>query len=155
QDKWLLVGGKLNAAGAPPRYRKEFRQRGLDLENGMLAELARRVKQSAIQEQLLAALDEWAAIDARMRKRLRGVTVRADPNPIRQAMHGGDQQQLFRLADELAVGRYHPATLLTLGLELKRAGGDPVKLWRRALQRYPQDFWLNFILGNTLYKQRN
>src|SRR5262249_10924788 len=97
QEKSLIVeGNTMNTAGAPPRYRKEFGKRGLDMENGAVAELARRVQQSAIKGQLLAALDDWAEADARMRKRLLEVTHRADPNPVREAVHGGEKRQLFR-----------------------------------------------------------
>src|SRR5262249_36633297 len=126
QDKLLIVGGKIHVAGAPPRYRKAFAQRGLDLERGAVAELARHVQQAAIKAQLLAALDDWAQGEPQMRQRLRAVTRLADPNPVRDAVHGGQTQQLFRLADELDVSRYHPATLLFLGGEVARAGGDPV-----------------------------
>src|SRR5262249_55922293 len=133
----------------------EFGKRGLDLEQGAVAELARRVQQSAIKGQLVAALDDWADVDARLRKRLQEVTRRADPNPVREAVDRGETEHLFRLADELDVGRHHPTTLFVLGREVARAGGDPVPLWRRAQQRYPQDFWLNFMLGQALRKQES
>src|SRR5262249_38309681 len=62
QEKSLLVEGEMNLTGAAPRYREEFGKRGLDLENGKVRELARRVWESAIKGQLLAALDDWAHV---------------------------------------------------------------------------------------------
>jgi eukaryotic-like serine/threonine-protein kinase len=152
QQKAQIVGGKLDATGAPPQYKRAFAKRGLDFEQGNAAELARTVAGAEIKENLVAALDDWAALEPNdeLLKRLREVTRLADRGALRDALRDHEGRALIRLAQEQTVANHLPATLVVLGDELRRAGGDTVKLWRRAQQEHPQDFWLNFLLGNEV-----
>src|SRR5262249_49102285 len=53
--------GNFNYAGAVQAYDQVFQQAGLVVPEGDMVALAERGKQHAIKEQLVAALDDWAA----------------------------------------------------------------------------------------------
>jgi tetratricopeptide (TPR) repeat protein len=156
QERALLVLGKLNR-DTPARYKKAFVAQGLDFEHADVGTLVGLVTASALEEHrqhLVGILDDWAEIEPEdaIRQRLLEVARKADPDEVREALHGGDAQALTRLADSLDVAKHKPATLLALGYALNRAKGDGVRLWRRAQQQHPHDFWLSVTLGNTLIK---
>jgi serine/threonine protein kinase/Tfp pilus assembly protein PilF len=123
--------------------------------------LADRIRRSAIREQVLAALDDWALVadDERLRARALKLARLLDPDPawgdrVRDPALRGDRPRLERLAAEaLAAPEADrmPRVLSALGLLLKDAGGDPEALLRTAQQREPDGFWINLTLGNVLY----
>jgi serine/threonine protein kinase/Tfp pilus assembly protein PilF len=121
---------------------------------------ADRIRRSAIREQLVAALDDWALAtpDDGLRARLLHLARRVDPDPawrdrIRDPAVRGDRQALERLATEVRDSPEAvppPQLLRTLAVWLREAGGHPEPLLRAAQQRRPGDFWLNFALASVL-----
>jgi Flp pilus assembly protein TadD/predicted Ser/Thr protein kinase len=147
---------------APPaaraaRYAEAFRGHGLDVEALPLAEAARRVRASAIREELLAALDHWAwHQQGPGQAKLWDVADAADDNPWRRRLRGAarrkDQGRLKELAaDARALEQPAPVqALLGKALVVARLPADAVAFLRQAQRRYPDDFWLNHDLAEAL-----
>jgi serine/threonine protein kinase/Flp pilus assembly protein TadD len=141
-------------------YAAAFAGAGL-LASGDAGVDAARIRDSAIREQLVAALDDWALVtpDDGLRARLLGLTRRVDPDPawrdrVRDPAVRGDRGALERLAGAVPgpPGAEPPPQLLhTLAAWLKAAGGEPEPLLRAAQQRRPGDFWLNRTLALMLW----
>ncbi len=150
----VLVNGKFDLAGAAREYEEAFARAGLV---GDEDELVRRLRDSAIRQELVAALDDWAFVtqDAGERARLLGLARRVDPDPawrdrFRDLAVWADRAALEQLAEEAPVAQLSPQMLTALGRLLADAGADAVPLLREAQRQRPDDFWLNFELGNVL-----
>jgi serine/threonine-protein kinase len=157
-DKATIVDGKLNTAAAPPAYRAAFQKHGLDVV-GDVAALAERIGCSAIKQQLLDALDDWAfeEPDRQLQGQLLALARRADPDPlwrdkVRDPAVWHHQPTLQQLAVQADVDRASPVLLANLAAVLKD-DEETVRLLQRAQRRHPADFWLNLDLGNVLRRE--
>ena len=147
-------------AGADQAYAAAFAKFGLDVAVLPPKEIARRIQASAIRDQLVTALDYWAYIKERLPggdgTPLRGIAQLADTDTWRQQLRdpkvATNREALERLAEQDGVLDRAPANLLILSFLLDRANGSAaaVSLLRRAQQRHPTDFWINFELGLKL-----
>ncbi len=152
---------------AVPKFREAFRAFGLAAGEGEPKVAAARIRQrpAAVQQAILAALDEWDdlagdpkyKITERHREWLRAVLEAAEPDDawgkkVRSARRESDvvkrQAALEALAKSATVAEL-PARALT-----RLAGGlrppQAVELLRRAQRQYPADFWVNEDLGKML-----
>ncbi len=162
QRRATLVEGKFNNNAAAEReYAAAFRDAGLWKEGDDETAVAARVRASAVASQLVAALDDWAFVAAEpTSKWVLGVARRADPSSwgdrFRDPDGWGNRLALQALADEALrkdgakLKELSPQVLVALGNRLGHAGADSVPLLRAALRRYPDDFWLNFLLALAL-----
>jgi serine/threonine protein kinase/Tfp pilus assembly protein PilF len=162
------VDGRLDFAAAERQYPKAFADAGLDVAQGQLPQIASRIRKSAIQEQLVAALDNWAFVawhenHRPLQARLLQLARLADPDPwrnqVRDPAAWTDPQTAKALTDTLvakkiALGEFSPQMLESLGQLLLSAKGDAAGWLRQALAHHPSDFWLNFDLANILAKDR-
>jgi serine/threonine-protein kinase len=134
-------------------FRETFRGHGLDLDAGDPADLARLVRDSAIREELVTALDQWAAADDRLSPRLTAVAREADPGPwkdrVRDPGAWADRQTLQARLAGVDVSRLSPTLLARAGWEL-RESDEGLDLLRAAVRHAPGDFWLNHTLANVL-----
>src|SRR5262249_43514965 len=148
-----VVAGKFDYASADRDYAAVFRERGLAEQGEDPERVADRMRDSPIQAQLVAALDDWATTTARQDRRswLLGVARRIGPGVwsgrFRGAAAWGQRPALERLAREARVAELSPQLLNALGEALRSNGADPIPLLKAAQQRHPADFWLNFHLG--------
>jgi serine/threonine-protein kinase len=143
-------------------YAAAFKNAGLVPEDEEAT--AARIRGSAIREQLLAALDDWALVttEPAAQARLLRIARLADPDPgcrdrVRDPAVRSDRRALEQLAAELleTSGRDQPPQLfLTLAALLKEVKGDPEPLLRAAQRRRPADFWLNFALALVLSEDK-
>jgi serine/threonine-protein kinase len=160
-DEILLDRATIGRGGGPGRtaaeaYREAFRTYGLDVEGGVVADLARRVRESAVRDELVAALSYCAGADSRLRPCLQAVVSAVGPELWDDQLRGlrpwsGSAEQKAQLA-KLDVSRVPAPVLTRLGKDL----GDHeevLDLLRRAQRHYPADFWLNFRLGNALSRR--
>jgi serine/threonine protein kinase/Flp pilus assembly protein TadD len=160
------IRGKSHYATLAMEYAAAFRAAGLEAANEAAdAEaVAARLRGSAIREDLVAALDDWALVtdDAPLRARLLRIARRTDPDPewrdrARDPLIWGDRRALEQLATEVleTSGAEQPSQLLmTLAELLEEMGGDPAPLLRSVQRRRPGDFWLNSALGRVLFETR-
>jgi serine/threonine-protein kinase len=149
-----FVGGKMDSAGAQQGYAAAWRDAGLGAEGEDARAVGARVRASALREELVAALDDWAGLagDGPRREWLLAVARAADPDPLRDRLR---QPALWRDKEALArETRGAPAEGLSpqLAVALARAMGGraAVSLLRAAQARRPDDFWLNCQLGWAL-----
>jgi serine/threonine protein kinase/Tfp pilus assembly protein PilF len=165
EEIWLerstISDGKPNLAAADRAYAAAFGKAGLDV-TGDLAVIAARVRESAIQGELISALDDWAYVtrDEPMRAQLLRLARLADPDPkwrdrFRQPAVWRDRAAMERLAVEAPVGELSSRLLAILGRVLSvQPGADAEPLLRSAQQRYPDCFWLNLQLGGLLFHRQ-
>jgi tetratricopeptide (TPR) repeat protein len=152
--------GKFDFAGAERRYAAAFAAAGLSRAGDDSAALAARVNASAVRAELVGALDDWASIcrDPARRAWLLTVVREADPDPardrLRQPELWRDDAALTRVAREVRAPELSPQLATALGRALHESGRDAAQLLSAAQARFPNDFWLNFDLGGTLYNAK-
>jgi tetratricopeptide (TPR) repeat protein/tRNA A-37 threonylcarbamoyl transferase component Bud32 len=139
-------------------YAAAFRESGLGRPEESVGAVAARIRNSAVREQLVAALDAWAlvATDRRRKAWLLAVARRVDPDPWRDRLRDPaawhNLAVLERLAREAKVAKLSPELLTTLGtLLMMERKAEAVALLTAAQERYPQDFWLTSLLGSVLH----
>jgi tetratricopeptide (TPR) repeat protein len=153
-----VVEGKLDFAGGERKYAVAFAGSDLGREGEDPGEVGARVRASAVREEVVAALDDWASIagDGPRREWLLAVGRAADPDPerdrLRQPALWRDKEALARLAGEARAAELSPQLAAALGRALLAKKGDAVPLLRAAQALHPNDLWLNFALGNALFK---
>jgi eukaryotic-like serine/threonine-protein kinase len=144
---------------AAPLYEEAFRSYGIELSRPE-PEAAARVGSSAISETLLAYLHDWFywASDAD-RTKLRAVLDRADDDHWRRAFRDAvavRDTEAVRDTGRMAVLAASPDALAQPPLVLSGLGGvllfdgrreEALALLREAQNRHPEDFWLNYLLG--------
>jgi len=156
--------GLFAAEQAEADYAEAFRKYGLDLPALDPATAAERIAASSIKEQLVAAVDDWAALkwntDASGRDHLLAIARRVDAdewrNQLRDSAVQGNRPLLEELAGKADVAKQSPATLHMLAYALFRvkAYATATPLLQSAQRRYPGDFWINCHLGFCLMAQR-
>jgi serine/threonine-protein kinase len=150
------VQGKLDGPGGEQRYAAAFADGGLGRQGEDVEAVAARVRDSALREEIVAALDDWAGItkDESRRAWLLEVARRADRDPwrdrLRQPQVWKDRAALTRLAAEAKEAALSPQLATALSRALG-PGEDAVLLLTAAQKRFPEDFWLNFQLAAALY----
>jgi tetratricopeptide (TPR) repeat protein/tRNA A-37 threonylcarbamoyl transferase component Bud32 len=161
-ERAALKGGDFDWAGADRAYQQAFRGYGLDLDALGPDEAVERIGDSAIKDNLVAALDDWAQVKRAARlpgwEGLLAVVRRADPNPwrdrLRDAFQRRDYKALEGLARDPAVLAQPPTTVCFLGTGLSAMGQIPlaVEVLRQAQRRRPADFWINHELSSGLWR---
>jgi serine/threonine protein kinase/Flp pilus assembly protein TadD len=158
----VFVNGYFDNQRAERDYAAAFREGGLGEEGDDAGSVAARIRASAIREQLVAALDDWAAVTNQATRRgwLLRVARLADPDAWRDRFRDpkawNDPTALKALADELLrdqtkLAQQKPQLLVSLGNALISRSEDAVPLLAEAQARHPDDFWINFTLGNGLH----
>ena len=151
---------QLDWAASDTAYQKAFRDYGLDLATLAPNALAGRIRQSAIHDRLIAALDDWwlcrsvGRLDGK--EQLREVVVQADADQLRAgfrtASERGDEAALVQMAVDPKIVTQQPGTIHLLAVMLRSTGQMPiaVKLLEEAQLRHASDFWINFELASYL-----
>jgi serine/threonine-protein kinase len=152
------TGVSFDYTGADRAYEKAFAEHGLT----MSALTAQQIRASAIRTPLLEALDDWEFFKEKLRagsgEPLRTLANLADDDPWRKRVRDPqvrrDRAALERLAREDGVLAQPPTNLVLLGRALDAVKGRPaaVALLRRAQERHPADFWINFELAILLHE---
>ena len=145
-------------ADADRDYEAAFRDAGLGTVQDDPADVAARVRSSAVREALVAALDDWAVsvADKTRRRWLLEVARQADPDPggwrdrLRDPQAWEDDAALAELAETVPVAGSSVHLLLALGEQWHARDGDSTRFLRRVQRGYPADFWANFTLANAL-----
>ena len=151
--------GVRRAPSAVREYAAAFREAGIGEETEAAEVVAARIRSSAVREQLVAAVDDWAEcvgrVESARRTWLLAVARAADPDPwrdrFRDAAVWDDRAALERLAREAKVNELSPQILSVLGTRLRNHGADDTPLLTAAQRRYPSDFWLNLNSGVALH----
>ena len=162
-----IDGTRFDYRAMAEAYAQAFERAGLDVRSDEET-LAARIRGSDLRPQLVMALDHWAYVadaleDRTSMARLLDLARRADPDPqwgdrFREPALWGDRDRLRRLAAEAQqrfVGEAFengPSTPLVtlLAKKLGQQDKQAEPLLRAAQWRHPEDFWLNFALGEAL-----
>jgi serine/threonine-protein kinase len=152
-----LVEGRADYAGAERLYAAAFAAAALGPEGDNSAAVAARVRDSAVRAAIVAALDDWASLtrDRARRAWLLAVSRAADQHPSRDRLRQPelwlDGARLTQLAQELSGAEMSPQLATALARVLPESGSE-VPLLTAAQERFPQDFWLNLVLGRALHE---
>jgi tetratricopeptide (TPR) repeat protein len=148
------------------KYAQTFRESGFDVESLAPSATAERIKRSSVRLELATALDTWAGwrtthiAGDQVWKRLIEAARLADPDPWRNRLRDaldkkGDERKaaLTELAASAAADNLPPRTIYLLAgaLNGSDAGHRAVGPLRAAQRRHPDDFWINFMLGDCLF----
>jgi serine/threonine-protein kinase len=141
-------------------YAEAFASYGITLKAPAAADAA-VVRGSQVRDILLVFLHDWLYwAPNETRDRLRAVVDLADDDPWRRAFRDARAKNDVRMLEELghapAAMAQPPALLSGLGGALL-SDGQPEEarvLLRAAQQRYPDDFWINYVLGLSLEQER-
>jgi tetratricopeptide (TPR) repeat protein len=150
--------GRFDHAGTALRCAAAFSQYGIDVLALDPGDAAARIRASAIHEALLAGLDGWLQAKPKEdpdRARLRQVADAADDSAWRRAFReaalASDEPKLKILAGQPEALAQPPAVLAWMGAAMRwRLAIESVALLRQAQRRHPEDFWINYNLGNAL-----
>src|SRR5262249_3519751 len=153
----MVLDGQMVLGAAGPAYAQAFAQYlRLKVEADNPAVVGRQIQGKAIQEELVAALTDWAVTtrDNAQRSHLLNIVRQVDRgelwDQLWDAVERADRQALEGLAGRPDVMDSSPVMLLLLGRALAWSGADPVPFLRRAQARYPDDPWLGFDLAGSL-----
>ena len=166
-----IEGNRLDFRGMADAYARSFENAGLDVQGADEA-VAARISASDLRTQLVMALDHWAYLadalgDTRSRARLLGLAQRVDPDPrwgdrFREPALWGNRDRQRRLAAEAQqrlageARENGPPTALValLAKKLGQQDEQAEPLLRAAQERHPEDFWLNYALGDALRERK-
>jgi serine/threonine-protein kinase len=145
-------------------YREVFDRAGLRIAGADVDALVSTIRESAVRDQIVAALDDWAFMafmvkDAALVERLLLIARSADPEPrwrnqFRNPVTWRSTERLRELAgaalaiDPLPPG--HQLALLGLLLKENKSAHRTTELLREACRRRPSNFWLNREMGDAL-----
>jgi serine/threonine-protein kinase len=166
-----IDGSHFDYPGMAEAYRQAFANAGLDVW-GDEETVAVQIRDSELRPQLVMALDHWAYVadelkDQHAMTRLLDLAQRADPDPVwgnrfRDPKLWGNQEALRQLAleaqerlDKDAPANRPPTPLVTLlAKKLGQKDNQAEPLLRAAQGRHPEDFWLNYALGQALRESK-
>jgi tetratricopeptide (TPR) repeat protein len=144
-------------------WTKAFEGYGIPVEMLDAEEAGRLIRESSVAVELAAALHDWATyrLGTRPRgdtswKHLLAVARAADPDEwrtrLRDALEKKDRDALEKLAGQDAAVSLPVVSqvLLAEALEHLGAADKAVAFLRKAQREHPNQFWLNFLLGNYL-----
>jgi serine/threonine-protein kinase len=161
--QWDVRSGRWVNSLADENYAAAFRSYGIEIDASDPEEAAARVRGSAVQDHLLAALDNWWSIRRMMNDRegadrLRAVADQADGDPWRTGLRAAiAANESGRLKDFVGqTSARLPAVLVVLANALRDSGAvaEAEEVLRRGLAQHPANFWLIPELGDLLDKQR-
>src|SRR5262249_34675225 len=136
-------------------YAETFANEGIDVTALSVSEAARLIHNRSIRRELARAMDSWSFVRQGQSpdwKQLSEIAEAADPDPwrnrLREARRLGNRKALEALASE-DIRRLPPETIRLLAHALYDSGGaqQAMALLRRACLHYPEDWWLNNVLG--------
>jgi serine/threonine-protein kinase len=156
-----FVEGKIDYRSADRDYAAVFRDAGLGEVGQPASEVAARIRASAVAQQLIASLDDWALVTTEEKHRnwLLEVARNAEPEPWRNRYRDpktwGNRNALAKmvedvLRDELKLATLKPQLLASLGDRLRWSKADALPFLTAAQSQRPDDFWLIFTLSLTL-----
>jgi serine/threonine-protein kinase len=150
----LSEGGRSRDLSPDKMYADAFRNYGIPVMTLEPAEAAARIRASSIQDTLLAFMHDWLfRLSNEDRGRLRDVLDRADEDDwrraFRKALAKNDAGELSVLANAPEASAQPPSVVAGLAYAVlgNLYKAEAQEFMRKAQQRYPGDFWLNYFLG--------
>jgi serine/threonine protein kinase/tetratricopeptide (TPR) repeat protein len=159
-DRATAIQGRFDNATPAREYPLAFADGGFKLEQPA-EQLAPRIRASSVKDQLIAALDDWALLTffyvptKNLPDQLLELARCADgPSPwsdaIRQTNIWKNAAAIEQLSKTALANKTSPQMLALVARLLGANNLDRESWLRDAQARFPSDFWLNYLLGNTL-----
>jgi tetratricopeptide (TPR) repeat protein len=156
----VLVEGKWDVDRERTACAQALARHGLDVLEGDPDSLAETIRTSAVRDNIVAALDDWARVEINPRReRLLRLANAADtPDPwrraVRLALIHRDGKRLAQLPGQTDTGQPTPGVVLLLARAFPRQSAVATRLLRRMQLQQPRAFWVNFALGTRLTEQK-
>ncbi len=148
-------------------YKDAFRDYGIDFDEQDADQASQLIRESAIKNTLVRALDDWYRIELQaaefnpfsrspLFQMLLQTARQADRDPwrdrLRDAIQRNDESALLNLASSEDILDQPPATiaLLSSALQTRKLFDKAIPFLRQAQLRHPADYWLNFELAECL-----
>lgn len=160
-DKLSPVGEGDKFARAQAQYEVAFRDAGLFDMTPQPSVVAAQIRSTGIASAIVVALDDWACCvtDQNRRDQLFDVARQVDGDPITSQMRESelwtDRERLSAFVQNAKVSDRSLQLLIYMGERLRILGGDPVPLYKRLQQDYPDDFYVNLMLGVAAHQAKN
>ncbi|HKB41408.1 MAG TPA: tetratricopeptide repeat protein, partial [Gemmataceae bacterium] len=137
-----IEGSRFDYRGMAEAYARAFERAGLDVRGDEEA-VAARIWASDLRPQLVMALDHWALVADNLQDgKLRGRLLRLAEEAQQRLAGAGPESE-------------PPTALVTLlAKKLGQQDGQAEPLLRAAQERHPEDFWLNYSLGEALRERK-
>jgi serine/threonine-protein kinase len=155
--------GRIEFRSVDAGYAEAFASYGIEVDGADPAEAADRVRESAVRDHLLAALDHWwvsrvAEGDIQGAERVQVVADRAGEDGwgagLRAAVAANDLGRLKELTDQVAGQPPAVHALLAKALQTRGAAAEAERVLRRGLAEHPDNFWLASDLGCLLFGRK-
>ncbi len=150
----LTNGLELNT-GTALQYGALFEQYGILVKN--TDDAVKRIRSSRIQAELLAGLDHWALVSDDIQKPLLWQVAKEASQPgwfqeFRTPTIRDDPQALKRLVTRIPWGVLSADEFESVARGLAQQGlrAESLDILRKAVRRFPNDFWLNLLLGQEV-----
>ncbi len=149
---------------ASREYTRIFTAKGIDLINGKPHANAQVIKEMRLRFVLVSAIDQWAIAmikkkDQTPQDNLMLTARLTDPDPWRDQVRDPKnwrKGRLTELAQKADLAQLSPQFLGMVGELMFFFDGAPVlPFMRKALARYPSDYWLQFNTGWMVYSSQN
>lgn len=160
-----LLGGVPDKHAADRNYEEAFRGAGLFVGMEDQAIAAARVRESAIADALVAALDDWAVAtqDEQRRAWCLGVAQLADSSApawksgFRDLKTWGDASSLASVMRGAPIGELPSSLLVAVAERIQDIGSvdDAIRFLKQVDREHPGDFGVNFRLAFALMTKRN
>ncbi len=143
-------------------YEQIFAELGLQFDQVAHATLVARLRASPLCEHILAALDDYAMIlhttfqaeGHRLRDCIHAVLHEVDPGPwrdrIRNTAIWEQKEPLSELGKAVDLDQISLHLFSVLAARIHDTKGDLEPVLSRGLERYPDDYWLNWSMGTYL-----
>jgi tetratricopeptide (TPR) repeat protein len=149
---------------ADTAFREAFAEYGLDVENLTPGLAGEKIRQSAIREELVCALYDWAAATtievgkiSQRGWRLLHLAEKNDPDPWRRQLVEPVEQKdwatVLRLAEQIDPAQLSPSAAWHVAscVRLAGKGEKAMALLQEVHRRHPDDFQLNVELARSYY----
>ena len=157
------VGRDIDFSGCDQECERAFREAGLGTVNEASSVVAERVRQSMIQDALVAGLDHWSAVarDKPRKDWILKVARLSDHDPTgwrekaRDPAVRANRLALVKLLETIPVAEQSTSLLLALiAADLPLINLDRLSFLRRVHHSHSSDYWVNLALGVALMTQQ-
>lgn len=151
------MASQFNAGAA---YDEAFRQSGFDVFVPNISSIADRIRESPVRLALISAIDDWANSNENAARftRLSALAQACDQNSTewrrtaRDPRNRSNKLAYAQLASSADIKTENLSVMLQVARHLIDLGGDAIPFLTKVQQQYPNDFWVNFLLGYSEIK---
>jgi hypothetical protein len=136
------------------KYKITFRRAGYDFsgndKESVISAASQRLAVSAIQEQLIVALDDWAWFSLEdYEDTIWQTTSRVTGAKWRMKFKYSSVMATAKLSHEVPIEQLTPSIVCGIGLIMRGSskGRDAINWLEAGAKHFPADFWVNFYLG--------